>query len=120
MRVFEDVEDLRSAVGTHIGSSGWRTISQPVVDAFAEVTGDQQWIHVDPRRAAAGAFGHTIVHGHLTLALAPLFMGEVLEVRGVDMLINYGSDRVRFLTPVPTGSRLRGGVEITGLDQGSR
>lgn len=120
MRTFDDLDDLRTAVGTHLGYSSWRTISQAEVDAFADVTGDRQWIHVDPERAAEGAFGHTIVHGYFTLALAPLFMEEVFEVRGVTMLINYGSDKVRFLTPVPTGSRLRGGVVITALEQGTR
>jgi acyl dehydratase len=120
MRIFNGIDPLMAAVGTQLGYSTWRTISQSDVDAFAEVTGDHQWIHVDPARAARGTFGHTILHGYFTLALVPLFMGEVFEVRGVSMLINYGCDKVRFPSPVPTGSRLRGGVEITGLEEAMR
>jgi acyl dehydratase len=120
VKTFSGADELRAAAGTHVGFSAWRTISQDDVDAFADVTGDHQWIHVDVERAAAGAFGRTIVHGWFTVALAPLFMAEVFEVRGVTMLINYGVDKLRFLTPVPTGSRLRGGVEITGIDDGPR
>lgn len=120
MRIFDGIADLESAVGTHLGWSEWRAVSQSDVNTFADVTGDHQWIHVDHARAEHGPFGRTIVHGHLTSSLIPLFMGDVFEVRGVGMLINYGCNKVRYLTPVPTGSRLRGGVELTRIDRGPR
>lgn len=120
MRTFNGINELRCAVGRHLGHSAWRTISQNDVDTFAEVTGDHQWIHVDSDRAAQGPFGRTIVHGYFTLSHVPLVMNEVFEISGVTMLVNYGCDRVRFLTPVPTGSRLRGSVEFTRLEETSR
>lgn len=115
MKTFHGIDELRAALGTHLGHSKWKRISAEDVDAFATLTGDRQWIHVDAERAAAGPFGTTIAHGFLTVSHVPLFMNDVLDIRGVGMLVNYGSDRVRFLSPVPTGSRLRGGVELTSL-----
>lgn len=120
VKVFEGIEELRTAVGTHVGHSAWKRISAEDVAAFATLTGDRQWIHVDAARAAEGPFGTTIAHGFLTLSHVPLIMNEVMEVRGAGMLINYGSDRVRFMTPVPTGSRIRGGVEFTSLTSTER
>ncbi|HEY9411170.1 MAG TPA: MaoC family dehydratase [Jiangellaceae bacterium] len=115
MRTFHGIDELRAALGTHLGHSEWKRVSAEDVDAFATLTGDRQWIHVDAERAAAGPFGTRIAHGFLTVSHVPLFMNDVLDIRGVGMLVNYGSDRVRFLSPVPTGSRLRGGVELTSL-----
>jgi acyl dehydratase len=109
---FSSYEDLRAAVGTHLGHSDWLTVDQRRVDTFAEATGDYQWIHVDPERAAAGPFGGTIAHGYLTLSLLPVLVSEVLDYAGWAVKINYGSDKVRFPQPVRVGSRLRAGVEL--------
>jgi acyl dehydratase len=93
--------------GADLGYSSWHTLDQAQVDTFADLTGDHQWMHVDPVRAAAGPFGGTIVHGFLTLALVPLFLQELLSVTGVSLIVNYGLDRVRFPSPVLVGSPLR-------------
>ena len=114
--VIEGVEGLREAVGRHLGHSDWMQVTQERIDLFADATGDHQWIHVDPARAAGGPFGTTIAHGYLTLSLVNFFLPQVVEVKGMAMGINYGLDRVRFPAPVPVGSRLRGGVEMLTLD----
>ena len=116
MRVFAGIDELRTAVGSHVGWSSWHEITQERVDQFAEATGDHQWIHVDPERASSGPFGGTIAHGYLTLALTPLLAWEVMRVDGLTMEINYGSNKVRFPAPVPVGSRVRAGVEVIALD----
>jgi acyl dehydratase len=90
-----------------IGTTGWHTIDQAMIDAFATATGDRQWIHVDPRRAADSPFGTTVAHGHLVLALVPVLLAEVLELVDLRMCVNYGIDRLRFTAPVPAGSRVR-------------
>jgi acyl dehydratase len=100
-------EELESLVGEELGASDWQEITQERVNAFADVTGDHQWIHVDPERAASGPFGGTIAHGYLTLSLLPALMSEVWRVEGVRMSINYGLNRVRFPSPVRVGSRVR-------------
>lgn len=107
MRTFENVDQLRDAVGSEIGTSEWLLIDQERIDAFASATGDMQWIHVDPRRAAAGPFGAPIAHGYLVLSLLVPMMADVYEVPTMAMGVNYGSDRVRFVSPVPAGSRVR-------------
>ena len=111
--VINGIEGIRSAVGRHLGWSPWVEITQERIDLFAGATGDHQWIHVDPERAAAGPFGSTVAHGYLTLSLVNQLLPQVVEVSGVSMGINYGVDRVRFPSPVPVGSRLRAGVELT-------
>ena len=116
MKVFQGIEELERAVGTHLGHSGWHRITQRQIDAFAEATGDHQWIHVDPEKAATGPFGTTIAHGYLTLSLLPLFGPQLIKVEGVKMGVNYGSNKVRFPAPVPVGSRLRATATITGVD----
>lgn len=103
MSVFEDLE---GRIGETIGVGEWHTVSQEAINGFAEATEDRQWIHIDPDRAAAGPFGGTIAHGFMTLALIA-GIGPAFEVSGVKMAINYGLDRVRFITPVPSGSRVR-------------
>jgi acyl dehydratase len=108
MRVFERLEDLAGLVGQEIGVSDWISVAQPRIQAFADATEDQQWIHTDPERAAAGPFGSTIAHGFLTLSLLPRFYDTAFRVAEVRMGLNYGLDRVRFPAPVPVGSRLRG------------
>ena len=115
MRLFEGVADLEKAVGTHLGHSEWHTIDQEQIDAFADATGDHQWIHVDPVQAAEGPFGATIAHGFLVLSLLPILTWQVFKVEGVTMGINYGADRLRFPSPVPVGSRVRAGVELTAI-----
>lgn len=102
--------------GTHLGHSNWWEITQERIDAFAEATGDHQWIHVDPERAARGPFGTTIAHGYLTLSLAVPLVSEVVAVEGVAMGINYGTNKVRFPAPVPVGSRIRAGVEVVATE----
>jgi acyl dehydratase len=119
------IDGLTSLVGRRLGPSSWIDVPQDRVDRFAEATGDHQWIHVDPPRAATGPFGGTIAHGYLTLSLTPVVLTEILEVTGFSLVVNYGCDRVRFPAPVPVGSRVRaaavvdevreigGGVQLT-------
>ena len=101
------VDELETTEERELGVSGWHRIEQRQIDLFAEATGDDQWIHVDPERAAAGPFGTTIAHGYLTLSLLPRLMREVITVEGARMGINYGVDRIRFTSPVPSGSEVR-------------
>ncbi|WP_106400491.1 MaoC family dehydratase [Actinocorallia populi] len=115
MRVFHGVEEVRQAVGTRLGYSGWHAVTQEQIDAFAQATGDHQWIHVDPDKAARGPFGSTIAHGYLTLSLVSMLAGRVYRVDGLKMTINYGADKLRFPSPVPVGSRVRAGVELLSL-----
>src|SRR5262249_42211269 len=108
-RVIEDIAELRSLVGQEVGVSDWLTVGQAEIDAFAEVTGDRQWIHVDPERARAESpFGTTIAHGFLTLSLLSHLHAQAVHVRGdFNMAINYGLNRVRFPSPLRAGSRIR-------------
>ncbi|PZT70988.1 MaoC family dehydratase [Streptomyces sp. SW4] len=99
--------ELKTMAGTDLGTSGWTEVTQERIDMFADATGDHQWIHVDPEKAARGPFGAAIAHGYLTLSLfIPLFTG-LLDVRGVTTKVNYGLDKVRFPAPVTAGSRIR-------------
>jgi acyl dehydratase len=107
LKTYQDVAELKLLVGAQIGVSDWVTIDQRRIDQFAAVTGDDQWIHVDPVRAAAGMFGTTVAHGFLTLSLLPLFIRSSHKVNGARMSVNYGLNRVRFPAPVPVNSRLR-------------
>ena len=111
------IEELTALVGTHLGYSEYRTITQEQVNLFAEATGDHQWIHVDPERAKAGPFGHTIAHGYLTLSLIPVLVGGLLKVEGVAMGVNYGSNKVRFTAPVPVGSEVRAGATLASVEE---
>jgi acyl dehydratase len=101
------IDDLRRAVGQTLGPSQWVTVDQARIDAFAEVTGDHQWIHVDPGRAGRSDFQSTIAHGYLTLSLTPMLMDQLSHLRRSCTSINYGLNRLRFLTPVPAGGRVR-------------
>lgn len=116
MFVIESVEDARAAVGTEIGTSDWITVDQRRIDLFAEATEDRQWIHVDVERSTAGPYGTTIAHGYLTLSLLPDLMRQVFAVKGAAMGVNYGVDTVRFLTPVPAGSRVRVRVSVRAAE----
>jgi acyl dehydratase len=112
MTIFASLADFTAAVGTELGSSEWHTVDQERVNLFAEATGDHQWIHVDPERAATGPFGTTIAHGYLTLSLIPVLAQECYRVDGIRMAVNYGSDKVRFPSPVPVGSAVRATAEL--------
>ena len=103
-------------MGEHLATSPWLLIDQRRIDLFAEATGDRQWIHVDPVRAAAGPFGTTIAHGFLTLSLLPELAEKSICIDDVKMGINYGLNRVRFMAPVPSGSRLRGQIRLKAYD----
>ena len=115
MRTFATIDEFAAAKGRHLGYSPWQEVTQAQVDLFAEATGDRQWIHIDPERSAAGPFGGTIAHGYLTLALVPAFITEIFSVGGLGMVVNVGLNKVRFPAPVPVGSRVRGGAELTDL-----
>jgi len=115
MRVFTTFEELAAAVGEDLGTTDWLEVTQERVDAFAEATGDHQWIHVDVERAAAGPFGGTIAHGYLTLALVPHFNAELFALETPGARLNYGVNKVRFPTPVRVGSRIRAHVQVVSL-----
>ncbi|MFV0136907.1 MaoC family dehydratase [Streptomyces sp. HMX87] len=115
-RSFTSVDDLKAATGEQLGYTDWLEIDQKRIDLFADATGDHQWIHVDPEKAARGPFGGTIAHGYLTLSLLPLFGPQLIRVEGVRMGVNYGTNKVRFPAPVPVGSRLRATATITGVE----
>lgn len=117
MKVFESVDELRAAVGEHLGYSDWHTVDQAQVTAFADATGDHQWIHIDTERAAQGPFGTTVAHGFLVLSLLPILVSEVYRVNGVRMGLNYGLNRVRFPAPVPTGSKIRAGTRLVSVEE---
>ena len=120
-RLITGLDELRTLVGEHLGYSDYLEITQERVDAFADATGDHQWIHVDVERATAGPFGGPIAHGYLTLSLGPMLGDQTWRVEGVAMGVNYGIDKLRFPAPVPVGSRLRLGVqvlEVTDIDGG--
>ncbi len=108
MRVFETPQAMLGLSDEALGVSDWAEIDQDRIDGFAHVTGDDQWIHVDPERARSGPFGATIAHGYLTVSLANLFLPQIIEVRGFSVGVNVGCDNIRFLAPVRVGSRLRG------------
>ena len=116
MRTFKNLTDLQPLVGQNIGSSDWIAIDQERINLFAKATGDEQWIHVDPVRAAAGPFGAPIAHGFLTLSLLPEMFASAFEVQDTRMGVNYGLNRVRFPAPVPVGSRLRGHFVLTAYE----
>jgi acyl dehydratase len=116
MTVFEHLADLAARVGETLGTSEWIEVHQRRIDLFAEATGDHQWIHVDPARAAAGPFGTTIAHGFLTLSLLPEMFAGAFAIADTRMGVNYGLNRVRFTAPVPVGSRLRGRFKLLAYE----
>ena len=114
--VLNGVDEVRAAVGRHLGYSDWVEITQERVDQFAEATGDFQWIHVDVERARAESpYGGPIAHGYLTLSLTNMLVPTVVTLAGFSMGINYGTDKVRFPAAVPVGARVRAGVELTDV-----
>ena len=113
MRIFDGFDDIKSAVGKEIGASEWVEITQHRIDQFADATCDEQWIHVDQDRARQELpGGKTIAHGLLSLSLAPMFIRSVIGLKGLRNTLNYGADRIRYLSPVPAGSRIRGRTTI--------
>jgi acyl dehydratase len=114
-RIFDTPQHLFACVGQEIAVSDWVTVDQQHIDRFADATEDHQWIHVDPERAKSGPFGATIAHGYLTLSLVPHFFLQALQVKGVRMSLNYGTNRVRFPSPVPVGSRLRARIKLLSV-----
>jgi acyl dehydratase len=123
LRVFGHLRELEACVGQPIGVGEWMTIDQSRIDRFADVTDDLQWIHIDPARAAEGPFGTTVAHGFLTLSLVPALCASAFRVDGTVMGVNYGLNRVRFPSPVPAGSRVRGAcrlLEYAPLDNGAQ
>jgi acyl dehydratase len=114
---FASPGELLDAAGRDLGTTEWTTLTQERIDEFAAATGDHQWIHVDVERAKAGPFGATIAHGYLTLSLCAPFLGELAQVGGISMGINYGIDRARFVAPVPAGARVRGHGEVVSATE---
>jgi acyl dehydratase len=112
----QNIDDLAALVGTHLGYSNYLLVTQENVNLFAEATGDRQWIHTDPERAKDGPFGGTIAHGYMTLSLIPVLLGGVIKVDGVAMGVNYGTNRVRFTSPVPVGSEIRAGATLASVE----
>jgi acyl dehydratase len=110
------LEDLTARAGLELGLSDYHLVTQAAIDAFAEATGDRQWIHTDPARAKAGPFGGTIAHGYYTLALAPVLLAEIVPLDHFAMTVNYGLDRVRFPAPLAVGERVRMRVALDAVD----
>jgi acyl dehydratase len=110
--IFESADEILAAVGQRLGESEWLRIDQRRIDLFAEATGDHQWIHVDPARAASGPFGACIAHGYLTLSLASYFLPQIIQINNMKMGVNYGCDKIRFPAAVRVGARLRGVGEL--------
>ena len=116
MTTLSGLDGLRAAEGRELGVTDWREITQADVDAFADATGDHQWIHVDPERAAASPLGGTIAHGLLTLSLAPAMTSSLLSFEGFAFALNYGYDRVRFPAPLPVGARVRLRAKLASVE----
>ncbi len=119
-QVYASPAALLGTVGAQFGPTDWETVSQERIQQFADATGDHQWIHVDPVRAAAGPFGGCIAHGYLTLSLVNRFLPQLMQVEQVSMGINYGLERVRFMGIVPAGSRLRGRGEVVAAEEAGK
>jgi len=116
MLTITGIDELKAKVGEELGVSEWHEVTQEKIDAFADATGDHQWIHVDPERAAQSPFGSTIAHGLYTLALGPRFTYDAYEIEGFAFGVNYGYDRVRFPAPLPVGKKVRMNATLSGLD----
>ncbi len=116
MKTFQTLSDVAACVGQEVATSDWTTITQAQIQQFADATGDQQWIHVDVERAKAGPFGAPIAHGFLTLSLIPKFFETAIAITETRMGVNYGLNKVRFISPVPVGSRLRAKLKLLACD----
>jgi acyl dehydratase len=111
------LEELEAAGEMDLGASDWETVEQDQVNRFAEATHDHQWIHVDAEMAAQGPFGGTVAHGYLTLSMLPYFMSQLMSVTDARMGINYGTEKVRFTSPVPVGSQVRAKAKLLGSER---
>jgi acyl dehydratase len=116
MKIFENLKDLAACVGQEVAVSDWITVTQQQINQFAEATGDHQWIHVDVERAKTGPFGAPIAHGFLTLSLLPRFFESSFDIQNSRMGVNYGLNKVRFVAPVPVGSRLRARMKLLACE----
>ena len=115
--IIRGIDGVKAKVGEHLGYSDWMEVTQDRVNQFADATGDHQWIHVDPERAAKESpFGGPIAHGYLTLSLAPVLLGSLMRVEGISMGVNYGLNKLRFPAPVPVGAKLRVGASVAGVE----
>lgn len=117
MTTFKNVDAVIHAEGEQLGYSDWIEVTQERINLFADATGDDQWIHVDPERASEGPFGSTIAHGYLTMALSNAVLPSLITVEHISMGINYGVNKVRFPAPVPVGSYVRAGAEILSVEE---
>ncbi|RFO94986.1 dehydratase [Rhodoferax lacus] len=115
-QAFDSAAALLGAVGRDLGVTDWLTVSQARINTFADATGDHQWIHVDPERAASGPFGACVAHGYLTLSLANLFLPQLVQFQRLKMGLNYGCEKVRFPAPVVVNARIRGQGQITAAE----
>ncbi len=120
MRQFADVHELKTVVGQTLGESEWVTVSQEMIDRFAEATGDFQWIHVDRERAKASPYGNTIAHGFLTLSLIPRLLDKIFHVGKIVARLNYGCNKVRFTQPVPSGGRIKAQIRLSEVEETPR
>jgi acyl dehydratase len=116
MKTFQTLKDVAACIGQEVATSDWTTVTQQQIQQFADATGDQQWIHVDVERAKAGPFGAPIAHGFLTLSLIPKFFDSTIAITESLMGVNYGLNKVRFISPVPVGSRLRARMKLLACD----
>jgi acyl dehydratase len=116
MLTINGIDELRAHAGEDLGVSGWHDVTQAEIDAFADATGDHQWIHVDPDRARETPFGGTIAHGYYTLSLAPRFLEELLRVDGMAFMVNYGLNKLRFPAALPVGDRVRMHLRLASVD----
>ncbi|MEN2387009.1 MULTISPECIES: MaoC family dehydratase [Comamonas] len=117
MKTFRSYSEVLASIGQEVAVSDWITITQAQIQMFADATGDQQWIHTDPERAAQGPFGAPIAHGFLTLSLLPQFFEGTFKIEGAKMGVNYGLNRVRFMAPVPVNSRLRARMTLQAAER---
>ncbi len=116
-RVFNGLDDLTAEIGNEIGVSDWLMVDQSMIDSFGRTTGDEQWIHMDPERAANGPYGTTIAHGYLVLSLIPMLANQVYEVTGFSARVNYGIGKARFPQPAYSGERVRNHLSIVAVDE---
>lgn len=117
-RIITGPDEVKALAGQHVGYSEWLEVTQERVNLFAEATGDHQWIHVNPERAAKESpFGGPIAHGYLTLSLAPALLPQIVQFHGFSLGVNYGCDKVRFTSPVPVGAKLRMGLTVASVEE---
>ena len=120
MRTFHGLAEVEAAIGETLEATQWHDITQDEIQLFADATHDQYWIHTDPVRAAEGPFGGTIAHGFLTLSHVPMFLSEAYVIEGLQLILNYGLNKVRFPAPTPVGGRIRGHVQISAVERGAK